>query len=87
MRAELRASAGRYGDALADFDRLLPPQGAPRTTEVERALYDRAVCLGHLGAAGRARADLVEYQRRFPGGKHAAEVARLLENALPAPAP
>jgi hypothetical protein len=87
MRAELRASAGRYADALADFDRLLPPQGAPRTTEVERALYDRAVCLGHLGSATRARADLVDYQRRFPGGKHAAEVARLLEDARPVHAP
>lgn len=78
LRAELRASAGRYADALADFDRLLPPGAAPAADDVERALYDRAVCLGHLGADARARADLVDYQRRFPAGPHATEVARLL---------
>jgi hypothetical protein len=81
LRAELRASAGRYRDALADFDVLLPAGAAPRATDVERALYDRAVCLGHLGLDARARADLVEYQKRFPAGPHAGEVARLLEGA------
>jgi tetratricopeptide (TPR) repeat protein len=75
-RAELRASAGRYADALADFDRLLAP-GTP-TPDAERALYGRAVTLGHLGRNDRARADLSAYQQRFPTGKHAAEVARLL---------
>jgi hypothetical protein len=78
-RAELRASVGRYTDALGDFDRALAP-GAPASssTDAERALYGRAVTLGHLGRDERARADLEAYQRRFPAGKHAAEVARLL---------
>jgi hypothetical protein len=86
-RAELRASAGRYADALGDFDRLL---GAPSTssvaagpTDLERGLYGRAVCLGHLGRDDRARADLDAYQRRFPQGKYAAEVTRLLKGASP----
>jgi tetratricopeptide (TPR) repeat protein len=81
-RAELRASAGRYADALADFDRLLGTGGpAAPAADAERALYGRAVTLGHLGRAERARADLVAYQQRFPGGKHAGEVARLLKGA------
>ncbi|HEX2660909.1 MAG TPA: tetratricopeptide repeat protein, partial [Polyangia bacterium] len=81
-RGELRASVGRYADALADFDRLLAPSGplgaSPLAASIERALYGRAVTLGHLGRDQRARADLQEYQRRFPAGKNAAEVARLL---------
>jgi tetratricopeptide (TPR) repeat protein len=79
-RAELRASAGRYADALADFDRVLGAGAAP-AADAERALYGRAVSLGHLGRDDRARADLVAYQQRFPTGKHAAEVARLLKGA------
>lgn len=81
-RAELRASAGRYGDALGDFERLLgplavvvPPAG------LERAQYGRAVSLGHLGRDDQARAQLAAYQKAFPNGKHAAEVARLLKSA------
>lgn len=78
-RAELRASAGRYADALADFDRIFGSAGVAPAADAERALYGRAVTLGHLGRAERARADLVAYQQRFPGGKHAGEVARLLK--------
>ncbi|HEY4187521.1 MAG TPA: hypothetical protein VGP07_20760 [Polyangia bacterium] len=76
-RAELRASAGRYADALGDFERVLAPQGSSPADQ-DRALYGRAVSLGHLGQDARARADLIAYQQRFPDGKHAAEVARLL---------
>jgi tetratricopeptide (TPR) repeat protein len=82
-RAELRASAGRYADALGDFDRALAAGGpldtsAASSADAERALYGRAVTLGHLGRDERARADLEAYRRRFPAGRHAAEVARLL---------
>lgn len=83
-RAELRASVGRYADALADFDRVLAPSaglGAPQPAALERALYGRAVTLGHLGQDARARADLEAYQLRFPSGKFAGEVARLLRGA------
>jgi hypothetical protein len=76
-RAELRASAGRYGDARADFDKLLAT-----TLPAElagRALYGRAISLGHLGQDERARGDLLAYQKRFPDGKFAVEVARLLK--------
>lgn len=86
-RAELRASVGRYADALGDFDRLLAQSStfaaAPSPGAGERALYGRAVTLGHLGRDDRARADLEAYLRRFPGGKHAAEVARLLKGGSP----
>jgi hypothetical protein len=86
-RGELRASAGRYADALADFDSLLtaPVMAAP--SDAERALYGRAVCLGHMSEDARARADLMTYQRRFPDGRHAAEVARLLKGTGPARRP
>jgi hypothetical protein len=82
-RAELRASVGRYADALGDFDRVLGQSPtlttSPSADAGERALYGRAVTLGHLGRDDRARVDLEAYLRRFPGGKHTAEVARLLK--------
>jgi tetratricopeptide (TPR) repeat protein len=81
-RAELRASVGRYAAALGDFDRVLgqsPTLTASPADAGERALYGRAVTLGHLGRDDRARVDLEAYLRRFPGGKHTAEVARLLK--------
>jgi hypothetical protein len=77
-RAELRASTGRYADALGDFDGVLAPKAAAPAADAERALYGRAVCFGHLGRDERARADLTTYRERFPAGPHAAEVARLL---------
>jgi TolA-binding protein len=46
--------------------------------DLERALYGRAVCLGRLGRHEAARAALTSYAQRFPEGKYAAEVARLL---------
>lgn len=85
-RAELRASAGRYADALVDFDRLLGPLAtavAPGT--LDRALYGRAVCLGHLGRDDRARDDLEAYRKRYPNGRYAAEVSRLLAGAARRP--
>jgi len=85
-RAELRASAGRYADALGDFDRLLgPAAGAAAPGTLDRALYGRAVCLGHLGRDARARADLEAYQKRYPTGRYAAEVGRLLSGAAGRP--
>ena len=83
-RAELRTSAGRYSEGLADFERLLAAPGVTAAPgELERGLYGRAVCLGHLGKDERARADLIDYQRRFPQGKYGAEVARLLKGTGP----
>ena len=80
-RAELRASAGRYADAVGDFDRLLAPSSTALPAALAgRALYGRAVSLGHLGRDERARADLAAYRRRFPDGKFAGEVARLLKD-------
>ena len=78
MRAELRASVGRYADAVGDFDRVLDAPASSTSADAERALYGRAVTLGHLGRDERARADLEAYQRRFPAGRHAGEVTRLL---------
>jgi tetratricopeptide (TPR) repeat protein len=87
-RAELRAAAGRYREALADFTQVQKGEGergAPVASE--RALYGRAVCLGHLHEDDRARADLLAYERRFPGGRFAIEVRRLLSEPAPARRP
>jgi tetratricopeptide (TPR) repeat protein len=85
-RAELRAAAGRFQEALADFDELLDKAGAPLSAGGdERALYGRAVCLGRLGRDTRARAELREYARRFPNGRFAAEAQRLLAEPSPPP--
>jgi hypothetical protein len=80
-RAELRTSTGRYTEALVDFDHVLASESNLPPSEGERALYGRAVCLGRLGRADQARADLNAYRGRFPHGKHSAEVSRLLAGA------
>ena len=78
-RAELRAAAGRFREALSDFDRVVDGTAGPLGAGGdERALYGRAVCLGWLGQDERARADLLAYQQRFPAGRFAREVKRLL---------
>jgi hypothetical protein len=80
VRAELRASHERWRDALLDFTQVLDSQGPSMANRAsERALYGRAVCLGRLGQDARARVDLVAYQRRFPTGRFASEVIRLLD--------
>ena len=85
-RAELRAAAGRFREALADFTQIVEGEGgAPAASE--RALYGRAVCLGRLSEDDRARADLLAYGRRFPHGRFAAEVRRLLSESAPAQRP
>jgi hypothetical protein len=87
-RAELRASAGRFHEALMDFDRVLDGAVGPLGTGGdERALYGRAVCLGHLSQDERARVDLLVYQQRFPKGRFAPEVQRLLAGSAPSPHP
>ena len=85
-RAELRAAAGRFREALADFTQVVEGEGgAPAASE--RALYGRAVCLGRLAEDDRARADLLAYERRFPDGRFATEVRRLLSEPAPAQRP
>jgi hypothetical protein len=85
-RAELRAAAGRFREALGDFTHVVEGEGgAPAASE--RALYGRAVCLGRLAEDDRARADLLAYERRFPNGRFATEVRRLLAEPPPAQRP
>jgi hypothetical protein len=83
-RAELRAAAGRFGEALPDFNQVLEGAAGPLAAGGdERALYGRAVCLARLGQDERARADLLAYQKRFPEGRFAREVQRLLAGKEP----
>jgi hypothetical protein len=87
-RAELRAAAGRFREALADFNTVVDSAAGPLVAGGnERALYGRAVCLGRLAQDERARADLLAYQKRFPTGRFAAEVQRLLTGPAPSQHP
>jgi hypothetical protein len=64
LRGELRAAAGRHGEAIQDFDRVLarkPPAPLER-----RALYGRASSRSRLGDGAGAASDLEAYQTRFP---------------------
>jgi hypothetical protein len=87
-RAELRAAAGRFREALADFNQVVDSAAGPLVAGGdERALYGRAVCLGRLAQDERARVDLLAYQRRFPNGRFALEVRRLLAGPAPSQHP
>jgi hypothetical protein len=85
-RAELRAAAGRFREALPDFTQVVEGEGGAAAAS-ERTLYGRAVCLGRLAEDDRARADLLTYERRFPSGRFAPEVRRLLSESAPARRP
>ena len=85
-RAELRAAVGRFREALADFTQVVDGEGGASAAS-ERALYGRAVCLGRLAEDDRARADLLAYEHRFPHGRFATEVRRLLSEPATAERP
>ena len=70
VRGELRATAGRLGEAIGDFDAVL--LGDERFAE--RALYGRASCRTGLHDREAGRKDLEEYLRRFPSGRFVKQV-------------
>lgn len=76
VRAELRAGAKRYAEAIADFTRTLADGG--QDTLSERALHGRIACDLATGDEARARADLRDYLARFPTGRFAPGVRRTL---------
>jgi TolA-binding protein len=82
LRGELRAAAGRWQAACADFDDVVRAHAGAidsRWTDlVERALWGRASCRGHLGDETATKADLREYLHRFPDGRFAKQASRLL---------
>jgi tetratricopeptide (TPR) repeat protein len=86
VRGELRATAGRWQDALEDFDAVVrahaalvaPASSAKQRERLERALWGRASARSHLGDEAGARADLRECLRRFPQGRFAVQAAGLL---------
>ena len=86
VRGELLAAAGRWQEALEDFDAVVrahestagPVASARLRDRFERALWGRASARSHLGDEAGARPDLREYLRRFPQGRFAGQSARLL---------
>jgi TolA-binding protein len=86
VRGELRAAAGRWHEALEDFDVAVrahrvavdPAASTKLHERLQRALWGRASARSHLGDLAGARADLLEYLRRFPQGRFAGRAARLL---------
>lgn len=84
-RGELRAEAGRCGEALADFTAAI---GQVQGELLERGLYGRSGCRAQGGDPAGARTDLTEYLRRFPTGRFSAAARRSLSlTGPPAPAP
>jgi hypothetical protein len=84
-RAEVARVAGdiqrRRGDcrsAIGFYD--IAARARPNTPDVDDATFHRAACLAWLGD-GRAQAAARDYLSRFPFGRHAAGVQRLLAGA------
>jgi hypothetical protein len=80
VRGELRAQAGRWSSAEADFATALsgrlPSAGGDLAG---RALWGRAVARSHQGNVAGARADALEYLRRFPSGRFAGLADKALQ--------
>ena len=74
VRGELRAGAGRYQEAIEDFERALGL--AAGSSLKERALYGRLSCRERAGDTAGASQDQQDYLSTFPGGPHAAELRR-----------
>jgi hypothetical protein len=83
LRGELRSDAGRWREALADFDDV--QSGAVPGALRERALYGQVVCLVRLARTDEARARAERYVATFPQGRFAGEMRRVAQPAAPAP--
>jgi hypothetical protein len=83
QRGELRASAGRWQEAQADFDWVLAHARTHDGGVAERALWGRAGSRLRLGDPAGARTDAGEYVRRFPNGRFAEPAARLARDSQP----
>jgi len=86
LRGELRAAAGRWQEALDDFQTMLldvlSPVVDPKSRDVnERALWGRASARSRLNDEAGSRADLALYLRRFPSGRFATQAATLLRGS------
>jgi hypothetical protein len=85
LRGELRAAAGRWQEARADFDRLCAAAASAddaKSRDVfERALWGRASARSRLGDEAGARADLAAYLHEFPSGRFATQAAALLRGS------
>jgi hypothetical protein len=79
QRGELRASAGRRQEAIADFDAVLARLG--QGDLVERALWGRAESKLLAGDRAGAREDAALYLRRYPGGRFAAAAERMADGS------
>jgi len=83
QRAELRAAAGRYREAEADFANVLSRARSQDLEVLERALWGRAQSRTGLGDADGARTDANAYVRQFPTGRFAAAAARMGSSTNP----
>lgn len=77
LRGELRASAGRCREAIADFGEAL--SASPRDALDDRALFGRAFCRARGGDRAGGRTELERYLSVFPQGRFAAQARRALE--------
>jgi hypothetical protein len=84
VRGELRAQAGRWSSAEADFTAVLSGRLRDANGDLtERALWGRAAARSHQGNLAGARADSSEYLRRFPGGRFAGQASQTLLGTSP----
>ena len=79
LRAELLAPTD-CESALAEYDHVV--RSGAKKKFLERALYGRGALGVRCGDAEQAMRDFAKYLREFPGGKHAKQVRRALDETV-----
>jgi hypothetical protein len=81
QRGELRAGAGRWLEARADYEGVLSRGSERDGGLLERACAGRVEAWQHLGNREQARRAAAEYLSRFPRGRFSAQARLVIEAA------
>lgn len=84
-KAQLRARAGQYSDAIADYSAVIDylPANQPETAGTKQtALFERAISYRRLEQISEARNDMDEYFSSYPDDWHLGQITKPMVDAF-----